>query len=226
MFGFNTNFSKGSNNSSVQLDMDMGGPMISGNWINQKTGDMVTVRDTYMDGDNIYVMLTNGQQLSLSEFQDYVQMSDDEYNSAGIKTGTAPTVPKPKQDASVIFDGMDKSADIEHHTTEVNDITNELNKILSADVEEPSIPSKVMSSSQPSSGKSMIEKIFDKQTETPSLDVNVSWDNFPIKELLMLKEYFDITDEDIASVIIEKFVNIDCIHDMMIEWLKDQLKEK
>ena len=65
--------------------MGGGGPIISGQWINQRTGEQVTVRDSYMDGENMFVVLTNGQTLNMDEFQDYIQMSDDVYDEHGNK---------------------------------------------------------------------------------------------------------------------------------------------
>jgi hypothetical protein len=39
----------------------------------------------------------------------------------------------------------------------------------------------------------------------PRLDVNVIWDNIPISELKMLKNIFDISNEEIAEYIYDNY---------------------
>ena len=96
--------------------MGGGGPMITGQWINQRTGERVTVRDSYMDGENMFVILTNGRQLTMEEFQDYVQMSDDVYDEKGNKIGNEKPLQKKTAkkkaayDPNLVFDGMDSTA--------------------------------------------------------------------------------------------------------------------
>ena len=55
---------------------------ITGTWVNRMTGDKVVVRSTVIDGDDMLIICADGRQLKMSEFQNYIQMSDE--NSNGI----------------------------------------------------------------------------------------------------------------------------------------------
>ena len=55
---------------------------ITGTWVNRMTGDKVVVRSTIIDGDDMLIICADGRQLKMSEFQNYIQMSDE--NSNGI----------------------------------------------------------------------------------------------------------------------------------------------
>lgn len=216
--------------------MGGGGPMISGQWINQQTGEQVTVRDSYMDGENMFVVLTNGQTLNMDEFQDYIQMSDDAYDEGGNKLTTTisqpkQTIKKPTYDPSVVFDGMavnipqipaNKSSDLQ-------------NQIMSAEAESLGTTYHVENSTETvettqmtvnnsnNEQEQMIMKILDK-TSAPTISFNVSWGSYPVNELKMLKNYFDITDDAIAKAIIKKYVNKEDIDKVVTNWVNEVQK--
>ena len=69
----------------------------------------------------------------------------------------------------------------------------------------------------------MIMKILDK-TEKPQISFNVSWDAYPNNELKMLKEYFNVTNDDIAKAIIKKYVSKEDLDNIVSEWVnKEQI---
>ena len=49
------------------------GPMLSGHWYNPSTGDSFTVRDTYFEDNNLYVITTDGRRLNYDIISKYVQ---------------------------------------------------------------------------------------------------------------------------------------------------------
>ena len=66
-------------------------------------------------------------------------------------------------------------------------------------------------------------KILDK-TEKPQISFNVSWDAYPNNELKMLKEYFNVTNDDIAKAIIKKYVSKEDLDNIVSEWVnKEQI---
>lgn len=202
--------------------MGGGGPMVTGQWINQRTGEKVTVRDSYMDGENMYVTLTNGRTITMEEFQDYIQMGDEEYDVNGNKklASSKPTAKQKKQtyDPNVVFDGLDAKSD-----------TSDLQKkLLAKEVEEfgsteEQTVMKQESTQQSSSSQDMIMKILDK-TAAPHLIFTVEWDEYPVNELKMLKEYFNVSDEDIAKAIISKYVNTEDINKTVTDWVSNTQK--
>lgn len=188
--------------------IDGGGPMVSGQWINQKTGETVTVRDSYMDGEGMFVVLTNGQTLSMDEFTDYVQMSTDE--SDKNKPIAQPVKKdKPSYDPNIVFEGMERKE------------SSSLQKQILGDeyIEEANVIETITTPEVISESLDIIYKILDK-TDKPKISFNVEWDSYPTNEMNMLKEYFGITNDDIAKAIINKYVNTDDICDIVTEWVE------
>ena len=214
--------------------MGGGGPMITGQWINQRTGERVTVRDSYMDGENMFVILTNGRQLTMEEFQDYVQMSDDVYDEKGNKIGNEKpsqkktAKKKPSYDPNIVFDGMDSTSqpvqsDLQKQILAAEAAELGLNQDDSPQnygVEPQDIPL-VPKYSKVTEQEQMIMKILDK-TEKPQISFNVSWDAYPNNELKMLKEYFNVTNDDIAKAIIKKYVSKEDLDNIVSEWVNKE----
>lgn len=205
--------------------MGGGGPMISGQWINQKTGEQVTVRDSYMDGENMFVVLTNGQTLNMDEFQDYIQMSDDAYDERGNKLSSnahsKPAVKTPVNDPQVIFDGMSviapsvPSSDLQKQI--MSSEAESLGIKYPADIETAETVHMTVDTGN-NEQEQMIMKILDK-TDAPTISFNVSWEAYPVNEFKMLKDYFDISDDEIAKAIIKKYVNKEDIDKIVTEWV-------
>lgn len=214
--------------------MGGGGPMITGQWINQRTGEKVTVRDSYMDGENMFVILTNGRQLTMEEFQDYVQMSDDVYDEKGNKIGNEnpsqkkTAKKKPAYDPNLVFDGMDSTeqpiqSDLQKQILAAETAELGLNQDDSPQnygVEPQDVPL-VPKHSEVTEQEQMIMKILDK-TEKPQISFNVSWDAYPNNELKMLKEYFNVTNDDIAKAIIKKYVSKEDLNNIISEWVSKE----
>ena len=55
------------------------GSMISGKWINTKTGQISNIVNTVIDGDDMILITDSGDQIQMNEFSsDYVQCDDSE----------------------------------------------------------------------------------------------------------------------------------------------------
>lgn len=203
--------------------MGGGGPMVTGQWINQRTGEKVIVRDSYMDGENMYVTLTNGRTITMEEFQDYIQMSEEEYDTNGNKKLASSTKPVVKQkkstcDPSLVFDGLD--------TNQKTNDSNLQQQLLSKEIEEFGTPVQeipVQESQTTSSAQDMIIKILEK-TETPKLSLTVNWDEYPLNELKMLKDYFNVSNDDISIAIMKMYINMDSIKETVTNWVNDKQK--
>lgn len=203
--------------------MGGGGPMVTGQWINQRTGEKVIVRDSYMDGENMYVTLTNGRTITMEEFQDYIQMSEEEYDTNGNKKLAASTKPTVKQkkstyDPSLVFDGLDTN-----QTSGNSDLQKQL---LSKEAEELGAPVQGDATKEPqmlSSAQDMIMRILEK-TEHPKLSLTVNWDEYPVNELKMLKDYFNISNDDISTVVMKMYINMDSIKETVTNWVNDKQK--
>lgn len=211
-----------------------GGPMISGQWVNQRTGEVVTVRDSYMDGEQMYVTLSNGKQITMEDFQCYVQMSEDNDKLIeSIQKQQNEKKNKPKYDPSLVFDGIDTTPKTTSSVSplqkqilsqEANSLgityeenaaaTNNTDTVVKTVVDKSTVET---SSEQ----EKMIMKILDK-SDAPTIEFSVTWEGCPKKEMSMLKEYFGVSSEDIAKAIIKKYVTMDDVKNVVTDWVSNE----
>ena len=82
------------------------GPAISGKFFHKDTGKEIFVRDSINDGVKMCVVLSDGTTMDMSEFQNYVQMSEEEYDSQGRLIGKTKEQEKPSLDPDLLFAGL------------------------------------------------------------------------------------------------------------------------
>ena len=175
------------------------GPAISGKFFHKDTGKEIFVRDSINDGVKMCVVLSDGTTMDMSEFQNYVQMSDDEYDSQGKLIGKAKEQPKSGLDPNLLFAGMGD------RPKEVNKQSEEIRSVMSQ-AEEP----KIVEDSKENQKLAMIKKILDKSSE-PEIVITINWQNKPEKEFEMLKNFFDVDIEDIAYAVFMQYGDVNKI---------------
>jgi len=170
-----------------------GGAMITGKWINKKTGQVINVRDSFIEGDNNMILMTDKGQLSMEEFTKYyIQASDEMYNENGVVIDTKPV--------------------------EISDITDVNNTDLVAD---PIVFNQQSQVKNKINNFDLIDKIFKKSSWTPNIDIKIqSKDDFPSKELNMLIDYFDVKIEDISEYIGNYVINQDLLREQISNYLR------
>ena len=175
------------------------GPAISGKFFHKDTGREIFVRDSINDGIKMCVVLSDGTTMDMSEFQNYVQMSDEEYDSQGRLIGKAKEQPKSNLDPDLLFAGMgDRPKESNKQSEEIRSVMRQ--------IEEPN----TVEYSEDDQKLAMIKKILDKSSE-PEIVVTINWQNKPEKEFEMLKNFFDINTEDIANAVFIKYGDVNKI---------------
>ena len=175
------------------------GPAISGKFFHKDTGKEIFVRDSINDGVKMCVVLSDGTTMDMSEFQNYVQMSDEEYDSHGRIVGKVKEEPKSNLDPNLLFAGMGDSP------KESNKQSEEIRSVMKQ-IEEPN----TAEYSEDDQKLAMIKKILDKSSE-PEIVVTINWQNKPEKEFEMLKNFFDVNTEDIANAVFRKYGDVNKI---------------
>ena len=176
------------------------GPSISGKFFHKDTGKEIFVRDSINDGVKMCVVLSDGSTMDMSEFQNYVQMSDEEYDSQGRLIGKAKEQVKPSLDPNLLFAGMgEKPKEIEEDYSEQSEKIKSVMKQI--DFEDPPV---IVENSEKNQKLAMIKKILDKSSE-PEIVVTINWENKPEKEFEMLKNFFDVSIEDIANALFQQY---------------------
>ena len=184
------------------------GPFISGKFFHKDTGREIFVRDSVNDGVKMCVVLSDGTTMDMSEFQNYVQMSDEEYDSQGKLIGKAKEQPKSNLDhtnksnldPNLLFAGMNRKTkeSIDEHPEEIHSTMGQ--------IEEPN----VVEYSEDNQKLAMIKKILDKSPE-PEIVVTINWQNKPEKEFEMLKNFFDVNTDDIANAVFKQYGDVNKI---------------
>lgn len=181
------------------------GPVISGKFFHKDTGREIFVRDSINDGVKMCVVLSDGTTMDMSEFQNYVQMSDEEYDSQGKLIGKAKEQPKSGLDPNLLFAGMgDRPKEVNKQSEEIRSVMRQ--------AEEPKFVEEqnVEEYSEENQKLAMIKKILDKSSE-PEIVITINWQNKPEKEFEMLKNFFDVDIEDIAYAVFMQYGDINKI---------------
>lgn len=172
------------------------GPSISGKFFHKDTGKEIFVRDSINDGIKMCVVLSDGTTMDMSEFKDYVQMSDEEYDFQGRLIGKAKEQSKSNLDPNLLFAGMgDRPKEVSKQSEEIRSVMKQ--------IEEP----KIVEDSEDNQKLAMIKKILEKSSE-PEIVVTINWQNKPEKEFEMLKNFFDVNIEDIADAVFRQYGDI------------------
>lgn len=198
------------------MDMIFGeGPILTGNWYNPKTGDSFTVRDTYFEDNNFYIMTTDGRRLNYDIVSQYIQ------SDKPIPKMEQPK-PQPKtQIPQEILSQMESGAGDDFMTDEDKalifggTIQPQQTDTLSFNApEKPNFSGPVTLGQGESEDDMLVRRIL-KRSTTPIIDCKVNWKSFPIKQMEML---------DMMAVDVDTIVDY-YIKDIDLEQLREIVKE-
>lgn len=196
----------------IQPGMMFGGegPIMQGTWYNPKTGDAFTVRDSFFEDNQYVVTTTDGRYLRYDQLQQYVQtdMKLEDIKHAHNKQHKNENIKEslPKEISNLIDDGSEdiyfgdnnlllpEDMDLLNkpiHTTNMQQTqSNKLGNIYAPPVPNAAAPIDM--------NTTIIEKAL-KNTAKPNFSINVKWDNYPSKEIEMLKDIMDIPVTEIVD---------------------------
>ena len=208
--------------------------MVSGTWMNKLTGEVVNVRDSIIDGDNMLIITDKGH-ISMNEFSNnYIQASDTIYDKDGNAIGTqklnigelGPMItPKMIEDAKRAKEKFDSEfinvnefiennveEKIETIQNKKNEEVKEVKHKVKDDVKEKIVERVV---EEHSKDWYIIDKVFSKINIKPDITIDINWQDFPKTQINTLIDFLDININDISSYIIEKYINdgviLDCV---------------
>lgn len=174
---------------------------ITGRWLNKRNGQVINIRNSVMDGDNM-IIITDKGQISMTEFsRDYIQASDDIYDETGKIIG---------------------HEEVKHEDYAENpdwlQIQETINTPRMHNVNQPTKP--VINTND-----QIIKKVFDKLTTYPKINVDIKWDDFPEAQMQTLVNFLDISIDDISKYIIKNYVNVEALALEITEILKSKLNK-
>ena len=179
-----------------------GGDMISGKWINKNDGSIISIRNTVMDGDNI-ILITDKGELDMNSFsKNYIQVSDETYDNNGNVVST-----NDKFDISEITPNYNETS----VNTFDNETFNKLTKGITTTYQQNANSSIHIETTNTSDNFKLIDKVFSKVKHEPSINIDISWIDFPNDKVQMLMDTFDVDKNEISEYIYNKYLNKDII---------------
>ena len=197
------------------MDMIFGeGPILTGNWYNPKTGDSFTVRDTYFEDNNFYVLTTDGRRMDYNLMSQYVQ-SDKPIPKMEQPTPQVQTQ-IPQEVLSQMVGNDEDGFMTEEDKALIMGVTGEL-KGSQVSIQQPTNiqPKPVVLQGQGESEDDMLVRRILKRSTSPDIDCKVSWRNFPTKQMEML---------DMMVVDVDAIVDY-YIKDIDLEQIREVVKE-
>ena len=176
----------------------MDGNFISGTWFNPKTGDKFTVKTTYFENNELVVIDTNGRRLNSAIIQEYIHADDN-----GTDFDNTPTNQLPAS-----FPPQSSQESIEEY---IQEPLQNLYKQDSSDVDEDSL---------------LIRRLL-KNATAPEISCNISWKDFPSKQLEML-EMMGVNTQKIIQYFINKLDTDEiksCLSRSLNDFIKDSSKD-
>jgi hypothetical protein len=183
------------------------GPIMQGTWYDPNTGDAFTVRDSFFEDNQYVVTTTDGRYLNYNQLQSYIQTDMKLEDIKRMKAENQNTVKEqlPAEVANLIegsnnpYSGMMTPEDMMIGNTTVN-----LGNLYRDDlpVQHTSVGDVYVDPYSAGKGQSMNEAIIEKalkNAEKPEFNVDVIWDNFPLKQIEMLKDIMEIPEDEIID---------------------------
>lgn len=174
---------------------------ISGRWLNKRNGQVINIRNSVMDGDNM-IIITDKGQISMTEFsRDYIQASDDIYDETGKVIGHEEVK---HEDYAENPDWLQIQETI--NTPRMHNVNQPAKHVINTNDQ-------------------IIKKVFDKLTAYPKINVDIKWDDFPEAQMQTLVNFLDISIDDISKYIIKNYVNVEALALEITEILKSKLNK-
>jgi len=177
--------------------------MFTGKWFNPHTGQEIFVRNTIETEQGMQIMTSVGPMTG-EQFSKFVKSEDGSEVSVSKQPEQAPQM-----------NSFDPDIVRELESAKQNTIQNTPKTIQQ--------PAQI---SQPvNSNHEILKKLFDKQTTKPDVKITIEWENFPKTQLETFINVLDISREDIASYLIENYLDTYHLIESVANFLDRELEK-
>ena len=194
------------------------GPQITGWWYNPTTGDKFNALDTYFEDNNLLIKAADGRLLNYNQIQNYVRV-DDPKMIPDIKKQTK-NVPKHDDIPTEILAELDNGDegllipdDNIYGRPTKQDPAAELGNIYKGTESEALSPA--------IQDFAIIDRALNGK-QTPNPIAQISWDEFPKREIEMLIDVMQISEDKIVQYYINS-ISIDTVKQMLNEGIKNYI---
>lgn len=187
---------------------------ISGKWTNIHNGKEIFVRDSFIDGDDMIVRTIDGSIIPMTEFSNNYVQSEEVDEATTRSVIQQPVAPQSYGDIKPDFG---EKVILKNDDTKDNNIKPSNLDTTSRYVEthkEDKVEDKLFRK------KTLIGKIFEKISTKPNINLTFDWTEYPEKEMSMLMEYFDVSNDDIANYIYKTYFNENIIKESILKLIQ------
>lgn len=187
---------------------------ITGKWTHKLTGVSINVRDSIIDGDKMIIISDKGQ-IDMEYFsQYYIQTSDELYNEQGQVIDNKPV------DISEIYNNQETYYPVINNDIKTNDFNNETLNTNNV-IKQESTP--IIESKPITNNFDLINKLFKKRNYQPVITIDIQSSDFPLNELKMLMDIYDVDSTDIANYLLKEYINQDTICNSVLNYVDKKL---
>ena len=193
------------------------GPMMTGTWYNPTNGDSFTVADSFFQDNQYIVKTTDGRLLDYNFIQHYIK-SDKPIPKQ-------PTEQKkeklPEEVANLLVNNDDDILEEDLQLISNNNLGN----LKDNQRNNPSQKTHTQPTTNVSTELVIVQKALSKTSE-PLMNIDITWNNFPSKEIGLLTEVMDINVDDVISYYLSQ-IDMQGIYNnlatCLIEFIKNKL---
>lgn len=175
------------------LTFGMEGPIMDGTWYNTTTGDSFTVQNSFFEDNQFIIQTTDGRMLGYEQIQDYIK-SDNPIN---VKKPEPQTILPPEVAEIIDNDTPDTNYGILEDDLMMINGNNSLGN-LGNNLRNNIIETAQTTNNISNMNYDIISKALTKRS-LPNFNIEVDWEECPIKEMNMLMDLMDVDESEIID---------------------------
>ena len=192
---------------------------ITGKWTNKLTGEVINVRDSIIDGDDMIIISDKGNLSMLDFSQNYIQISAEVYENS-IQYQPI------NYDNDINEIDLSIKPDNEYNNMSIN--TKVVNDDYTVELQRDPIviqKNNEYNSYEENSNLLMIDKLFKKIDFNPVINIEINPVGWPQNQLKMLIDIYDVTPNEIAQYLIREYIHPEYILEQVSKYVNDKLSE-
>ena len=181
------------------------GPEITGSWKNYRTGEVINIRDTIIEDNQLIGISDRGMQIPFSKLSSFVKL-DSREPSRGPDYSNASKPAVKKAQPKPFVDDVDREYNANYNADVMSEYEDEANRLLNTPIR-PAVQPVQQPTINPAITK-VLEGLAEK--DRPKINIDIEWREVP-EGIMFLKKYLDISEDDIVKACIDKYIDLDQI---------------
>lgn len=173
------------------MNFGIDGPVVTGWWVNPRTGDKFNAIDTFIEDNNLLIKTSDGRLLKYSQIQDYIQSGNNEPTmmTPQVKIQSAANDSIPPEILAELESPEDSKNDLLIPDDNIYSTPKQmpLGNIYQEPIGSPSIKD-----------YDIIDRALSKKNK-PDISPDLLWRGFPKKEIEMLIDVMGVSEDAVAE---------------------------